>query len=285
MDRVPYRLKADVCGSKAPPRIGARTGVYNFLIALGASTVIGVIAGIGLGGWSYGVIPALLVLLGGYFFLLRRSIKQVETISGRVGQIMTVAERQSRSQARNPRAAKQIISRSIDRSITELRKGYLIGQWQWGIRSQLDAQIGNLLFMAERFTEAKPYLKSGFARQWTTRAMLGALLFKEGNFPGMREAFDECIRYNKKKNGLLYAAYAWCLLNAKDGRKAEDRRSEALEVLTRGNTAMDSKDDQLVRNLDAVRNGKKMNMTGYGQQWYMFRLEAMRTPKQQVRGR
>ena len=265
--------------------MGAKTKVYNFLIAMGSAILTGAIAGLGLGGWVYGIIPALLVLLGGYFLLLRRSIKQVEIISARVGQIMTAAERQSRSQARNQRAAKQLINRAIDRSISELRKGYVIGQWQWGVRSQLDAQIGNLLFMSERFTEAKPYLKTGFARQWTTRAMLGVLLYKEGNFSGMRDAFDECIRYNKKKQGLLYATYAWCLLNAKDGRKAEDRRSDALDVLTRGNTAMDSKDDQLTRNLDAVRNGKKMAMSGYGQQWYMFRLEAMKTPKQQVRGR
>ncbi|MEE2835370.1 MAG: hypothetical protein VYB65_05050 [Myxococcota bacterium] len=259
--------------------------MYNFLIATGAATLIGILAGVGLGGWTYGIIPALLVLLGGYFILLRRSIKKVEVISARVGQIMTAAERQSRGQARNPRAAKQSISRAIDQSIAELRKGYDIGQWQWGVRSQLDAQIGNLLFMSERYTEAKPYLKTGFVRQWTTRAMLGVLLYKEGNFSAMRDAFDECIRFNKKKQGLLYACYAWCLLNAKDGRKSEDRRADALEVLNRGHDAMDKKDDNLARNLDAVRNGKRMNMTGYGQQWYMFRLEAMKTPRQQVRGR
>ena len=116
--------------------------MYNFLIATGAATLIGILAGVGLGGWTYGIIPALLVLLGGYFILLRRSIKKVEVISARVGQIMTAAERQSRGQARNPRAAKQSISRAIDQSIAELRKGYDIGQWQWGVRSQLDAQIG-----------------------------------------------------------------------------------------------------------------------------------------------
>ena len=74
--------------------------MYNFLIATGAATLIGILAGVGLGGWTYGIIPKL-VLLGGYFILLRRSIKKVEMISARVGQIMTAAERQSRGQARN----------------------------------------------------------------------------------------------------------------------------------------------------------------------------------------
>ena len=58
--------------------------MYNFLIATGAATLIGILAGVGLGGWTYGIIPALLVLLGGYFILLRRSIKKVEVISARV---------------------------------------------------------------------------------------------------------------------------------------------------------------------------------------------------------
>ncbi len=259
--------------------------MYNFLIAVVAALVVGAAAGLGLGGWTYGIIPGLLVLAGGYFILLRRSIKQVGVISARVGQIMTVADRQSRSQARNQRAAQQVIQRAVDRAISELRKGYAVGQWQWGIRSQLDAQIGNLLFTSQRFKEAKPYLKTGFVRLWTTRAMLGALLYRDQDFAGMRDAFEEGIRYNKKKQGLMYAAFAWCVLNAKDGRKADERRDDALEILARGDKAMAQKDPNLTRNLDAVRNGKKMVMNGYGQQWYMFHLEKMRMPKQQVRGR
>ena len=98
---------------------------------------------------------------------------------------MTAAERQSRSQAPNA-SGEATINRAIDRSISELRKGYVIGQWQWGVRRN-STPNGNLLFMSERFTEAKPYLKTGFARQWTI-AMLGVLLYKEGNFSGMRDA-------------------------------------------------------------------------------------------------
>ena len=151
--------------------------MYNFLIALGAAFIIGGASGVGLGGLSYGIVPGLLVAVGGYFLLLRRSIRQVEVLSARVGKLMTQAERQGRAQARNQRAAQQVIQRAVDQAITELRKGYLIGQWQWGIRSQMDAQIGNLLFTSKRFKEAKPYLETGFARLWTTRAMLGACHF------------------------------------------------------------------------------------------------------------
>ena len=259
--------------------------MYNFLIAVGAALVVGVAAGIGLGDWGYGVVPALLVGGIAYFLLLRRSIRQVEAISEKVGGIMTRADRQSRGQARNPRAAQAAVQRAVDQSIAELRKGYAIGQWQWGIRSQMDAQIGNLLFTSKRFKEAKPYLETGFARLWTTRAMLGACHFKDGNWDAMRIAFDEAIRYNKKKQGMLYAVYAWCVFNAKDGRKADERRDDAMEVLTRGEKNLDAEDANVTRNLDALRNGKKMSMTGYGQQWYMFHLEAPKMPRQQIRGR
>ena len=259
--------------------------VYNFLIALGLSFLVAALSGLGLGGWVYGIIPGLLAAVGGYFLLLRRSIRQVEALSSKVGKVMTLAERQSRAQARNQRAAQQVIHRAVDQAIAELRKGYVIGQWQWGIRSQMDAQIGNLLYTSKRFKESKPYLQTGFARLWTTRAMLGACHFRDQNWAGMRTAFDEAIRYNRKKQGLLYAVYAWCLLHAKDGRKQTERRDDALEVLTRGVDAMDGKDASLSRNLDAVRNGKKMTMNSYGQQWYMFHLETPRMPKQHLKGR
>jgi hypothetical protein len=259
--------------------------VYNFLIASGLSLAAGAVSGLALGGLVYGIIPALLLLVGSYFLLLRRSIKQVEGISAQVGQIMATADKQSRAQARNQRAAKQSIERAVDQAISTLRTGYPIGQWQWGVRSQLDAQIGNLLFTSQRFKEAKPYLKTGFARLWTTRAMLGVCMYREQKFKEMNAAFDEAIQYNRKKQGLLYATYAWCVLSAKDGRSGDERRDEALDILTRGNSAMDGKDPMLGRNLDAVRNGKKMVMSGYGQQWYMFHLETMKMPRQAVRGR
>ena len=258
--------------------------MYNFLISLGGALVVGVISGIALGGFVYGIIPALLVAVGSYFLLLRRSIKQVEGLTADVTRIMTQAEKQSRAQARNQRAAQAVVQRSVDQAIVALRKGYLIGAWQWGIRSQMDAQIGNLLYTSRRFREAKPYLKTGFARLWTTRAMLGACHFQDGDFGAMRDAFDQAVRANKKQ-GMLYAVYAWCVLNAKDGRKAEERRDDALALLAKGSDVLDGKDINLSRNVDAVRNGKKMNLSGYGQQWYAFHLETPKQPRQQLRGR
>ena len=38
--------------------MGAKLKVYNFLIAMGSANISGAIAGLGLGGWVYGIIPA-----------------------------------------------------------------------------------------------------------------------------------------------------------------------------------------------------------------------------------
>ena len=66
---------------------------------------------------------------------------------------MTAAERQSRDKPTC--ALPQSISRAIDQSIAEPGKATSVS----ACAPQLDARIGNLLFMSERYTEAKPYLK------------------------------------------------------------------------------------------------------------------------------
>jgi len=259
--------------------------VYNFLISFGAAIFITALAGALLGGPQYGIAPGILVGVLCYWLLARRSFKKVEVLSREVGVIMEAAGRKVNLQ-RQQKQQEAVMQAAIDQAIKKLRGAYAIASWQWGIRAQMDGQIGQLLFMGKRFDRAKPYLKDGFARVWTTRAMLGVCHFKNQDWSGMNAAFAESEKHNKKQ-GMLYAVWAWCVLNAKDGRRSEARRDSAIEILARGDKKTDNKDPLLQKNLEAIRNGRSMRMQGYGNQWYMFHLERPRQAqtRQVIRGR
>jgi hypothetical protein len=259
--------------------------MYNLLISLAVAIALGAGATLAFGGWLYAIIPFLLVFVLAYFLLARRSFRQVEAISREVGAIIEQASKQA-SGTRKQRQAAQLISAAMDRAIGVLRNAYKVGLWQFGVKSQIDAQIGQLLFMDKRFDQARPYLTTGFARIWTTRTMLAVCHFKGKEWAKMSAAFDEAMK-NNKKQGIVYSVYAWCLMQAKSMGDASERQNKALAVLSQGKEATDGKDPILLRNLDAVRNGKKLNMGGYQQQWWMFHLEQpnLAAQRPQIRGR
>jgi hypothetical protein len=276
-----------VLAEKAPLMHLAAGGgpLYNFLISLGLILGVTALAGFLLGGAQYGIAPGVLGGVIAYWLLARRSFKRVELLSREVGGIMEAAGRKVNLQ-RQPKQQEAVMQAAIDQAIKKLRGAYAIASWQWGIRAQMDGQIGQLLFMGKRFDRAKPYLKDGFARVWTTRAILGVCHFKGQAWEAMNSAFAESEKHNKKQ-GMLYAVWAWCVLNAKDGRKSDQRRDHAIEILARGEKKTESKDPLLQKNLEALRNGRSMRMQGYGNQWYMFHLERPRQAqtRQVIRGR
>ena len=145
-----------------------------------------------------------------------------------------------------------------------MKEALALGKWQFFVEPQIHAQIGMLLYMAQRFDEAKPHLAQSFSRIGQARAMYGALLFREKNYDEMVKVFENAVAQNKN-DGFLWSIYAWCL-------DAAGQTEKALAVLARAVTTNPS-DERVKQNQLALQNEKRMKMKAYGNEWWAFHLE------------
>ena len=179
--------------------------MYNLLISIAAGLVAFVALSFLVGGGDfkplYGLVPALLVLAGTYFYLARRTMKQAEEIMTRAQAILQGA--QGGTMSRSPKQVEKLIGKAIG----VLKEGYPLDTWQFWIKAQIDGQIGQLLYMAKKYDQSEKYLKNALKRHWIAKAMLGALYYKKKNHDAMREVFDEAVGANKKE-ALLWNLYA-----------------------------------------------------------------------------
>ena len=229
--------------------------MYNLLISLGTGTAVtlifGYIFGTGFSLW-YGLVPGILALIASYIFLARRTFKQVQNLAS-----------QAQNIAQNG---------NINQAVKTLKKGYPLGKWQFLVRSQLDAQIGTILYSSKKFGKAEKFLRNAFAKQGMAKAMLGTLYYKQKKFDKMRDAFEEAVMANKN-DALLWNTYAYCLWKSRN-------RDEAIDVLNRATDNVS--DDRTKSNLKALKNNKKLKMRAWGGKWYQFHLD--RPPQNQFAG-
>jgi tetratricopeptide (TPR) repeat protein len=234
--------------------------MYNLLIALAAGVVTTLAFGFLFGGGSfslvYGIIPGLIAAVVTYIMMARRIMKQVQALAAQSQQ--------------------QLQSRNIDRAVEVLQTGYSMGKWQFFVRAQIDSQIGSILYIAQRFDEAERYLQNAFAKNWTAKAMLAVLYYKRRKFDEMEEVFEEAVSANKKQ-ALLWNLYAYCLWKSK-------QRDKAIAVLNRATEKLDGH-KQTEKNLEALKNNRKMKMRSWNQMWYQFHLDRMPQQRQRVQFR
>ncbi len=230
--------------------------MYNLLISFFLSTTVAVLlhtlAGLDL--WIASLV-SVLVFMGSYFLLTRYVMKKV-------GELMESAQR-------------DIQGGRVDKAIKTLHEGYRYGKWQIYVKSNIDAQIGTMLYLKREFSEAFEYLQKGFVRQWVAMGML-AICYMKRNKPGkMIETFDKATAASKKEP-LLWNLYAFCLEHVGEKQKA-------IAVMEKG--LQKTKDaPQLKANLELLKEGKKMRMMDYGDIWYQFHLEKQGTlVKQQTK--
>ncbi len=228
--------------------------MYNILIsfAVGLALTFGI--GAFFGGWWYGLLPGVLGLVATYVILARRTMKQVQAIVSR--------------------AQNDLQGQNIDRGVEVLKEAYPLGKWQFFVEAQVDAQIGTVLYMAQRFSEAEPFLKRSFKKNWVSRAMLGTLYYKQKKHDKMKKVFEEAVAANKKES-LLWNLYAYCMWKS-------GKRDEAIDVLNR---AIDKIGDEkrTKKNLKALKNKRKMKMRAWNMAWYQFHLDRPPAQRQQMR--
>ena len=227
--------------------------MYNILLSLAAGVLVSL--AIRLLGFSYlaAMLPGILALLATFILLSR-------WITTRVQALMTVVQRELSATPANPREQKA----RVEKAVKILEGGLVYGKWQILIGPEIHAQIGMLRYMTKDLESAEASFAKSNPRNAMAQAMRAALYFQKKDYARMESLFEEAVKAGRKE-GMLWAAYAWCLLQLKEKEKA-------LKVMARAVEANPS-DEKLKAGLTALQNDKKLKMKPYEPMWWQFGLE------------
>ncbi len=219
--------------------------MYNLIIALAAGLVSFAVVALTPLGLVAAWLPLIFVSLAVYIVLARRTGKRVEAIV--------------------EQASREIQQQRVDQAIRTLQSASRYYRWQFLIESQMNAQIGSILFMQRKFKEAEPYLERSFSRQWNTQGMLAVIHFRRHAMDRAIEVLEKTVKVGKKE-ALAWGLYAYLLDKA-------GRREAALEVLQRGAEQV-PESDAIKTNVIRLQNRERMKMKPFGDDWYQFQLES-----------
>jgi len=162
------------------------------------------------------------------------------------------------------RAGELMKKQQFDPAIEVMKEGYALAPWQFMVKGSIDGQIGVVQYVRKKNAEAEPLLRSASYQHYIAKAMLGILQWKRGEKKKAKETFSLALKTGKKES-LLYAVYAFVLVEMGE-------RDKAIETLNRGLDICKG-DERLITNRNLLQNGKALKMKVYGEQWYQFLLE------------
>jgi tetratricopeptide (TPR) repeat protein len=227
--------------------------MYNLLIALAAGLAVAVAVLLTHLPWFAALVPGFLAFAGVFLLLARR-------VGQRVKATMDLAQKELSVQPSNTRERQQ----RIDKAVKTLESALVWDKWQPFIGGEIHAQIGMVQYMVKDYAQAEPHLKKAGPRNGLAQALLGALHYQRKEYAEMEACFEGAVK-GQKKEGVLWAAYAWCLLQRKE-------RDKALQVMTRA-VAANPNDEKLKAGLVALQNDKKLKMKAWEPMWWQFGLE------------
>ena len=137
--------------------------------------------------------------------------------------------------------------------------------WHPFVGRQLNAQIGQLLYIQGKFADALPFLQNSLRWDWNARTMLGCVYHKTRKPEKMIKALEGASHVRAARGEpLFWTVYAYLL--RKNGKKGD-----AVEVLKRG-IKHNPDDKRLQNSLQALQGNKAMKVKVYGPAWQQFRL-------------
>jgi tetratricopeptide (TPR) repeat protein len=200
------------------------------------------------------LVPALLVMVAVYLLLARRIATRVQALVG-------LAQKELSAQPSNKREQQA----RIDKGIKLLEQGLVYEKWQFLVGSELRAQIGMIHYMTKNYDEAQKQLSKASSRNYMAKAFQGALYFQRKDYAQMEKSFEVAV-VSGKKEAIVWAVYAWCLMQLKE-------RDKAIRVLSRA-VEKNPSDEKLKSGLTALQNDKRLKMRPYEPMWWQFGLEA-----------
>lgn len=233
--------------------------MVNLVVALLAGIVVAL--GVRLAGfpWLAGVIPGTLVFIGAFVVLGRRTFVKLQTVMAQVqGELQSLPPNQKEQKVR------------VEKVVKMLEAALPLGKWQFLVESEIYGQIGMIKYMFKDMPGAEAAFKQGNSRNYLARAMQAAIHYQRKEYGPMEQCFEEAVKSGKKE-GLIWAAYAWCLLQNKE-------KAKALKVLSRA-VENNPNDEKLKGALTAIQNDKKLKMKAWEPMWWQLGLEMPTAPQ------
>jgi tetratricopeptide (TPR) repeat protein len=227
--------------------------MYNLLIAFAIGAVVTLLVRLsGFSIWA-GLVPGFLALVGAFVLLGRRVAMKVQSLS-------KSAEKELSAQPANQRERQQ----RLDKAIKILQDGLVYDRWQFLIGAEIHAQIGMIYYVSKNFDLAQEHFAKASPRNYMAKAMQGALYYQRKDYSNMEAAFEQALKSGKKE-AIVWAAYAWCLVQIKE-------RDKALKVMARA-VETNPTEEKLKAGLNALQNEKRLKMKPYEPLWWQFGLE------------
>ncbi|MCL2011175.1 MAG: tetratricopeptide repeat protein [Cystobacterineae bacterium] len=234
--------------------------MINLLLSLAVAFLTALAIRLANFSWPAAILPSLILWVGCYILLARRIAKRFQAIVAEVQ-----AELQT-TQATNPREQKT----RIDKTLQKLETARPLGRWQFMIEKEIEGFLGMIRYSLREETLAKVHLQKAGMRNFYASAIQGAMAYKGKDIANMQKHFELAVKYGKKES-LMWAAYAWCLLQLKEKQKA-------LAILSRA-TKANPTDEKLKTALQAVQNDKRLKMKAWEPAWWQLGLENPPTPQ------
>jgi tetratricopeptide (TPR) repeat protein len=235
--------------------------MYNLLIALAVGFAVAVAVLLAHLPWYAALVPGFLAFAATFLLLARRVGKKVKAI-------MEQAQKELSVQPTSQRDRQQ----KVDKAVKTLESALIWEKWQPFIGGEVHAQIGMVQYMVKEYAQAEPHLRKAGPRNGLAQGLLASLHYQRKQYSEMEQAFEAAVK-GAKKEGVVWAAYAWCLLQTKE-------REKALKVLNRA-VAANPNDEKLKAGLVALQNEKKLKMKAWEPLWWQFGLE---TPPEMMGG-
>ncbi len=206
-----------------------------------------------------GIIPGTLAFIGTFFLLGRRVFTKIQLV-------MTEVQKELSTLNANPREQKV----KMEKAVKLLEGALSLKNWQFLVESEVMGQIGIIKFMFKDLAGAEEAFKKASARNWLAQSMQASLAFQKKDFARMESKWEDAVKHGKKE-GMMWAGYAWCLLQNKE-------KDKALKVLARAVEANPS-DEKLKSALTALQNDKKLKMKAWEPGWWQLGLESPPMPQ------
>lgn len=228
--------------------------MLNLVISLAAGLATAILVRLAGFGLIAGIVPGTVAAIALYIVLARRTFMQLQAAVQAVQvELSAMTANKKEQQAR------------CEKAIKMLEAVLPLGRWQFMLEGEVYGQIGMIKYLFKDFEGAMAAFQKTSARNYFARAMQAAIFFQKKDFPSMEKAFEDAVNHGKKES-LMWAAYAWCLTQNKEGEKA-------IKVLARG-VETNPSDDKLKKALTALQNDKRLKMSAWEPMWWQLGLEA-----------
>lgn len=227
--------------------------MINLGLSLAAGFAVAII--VKLFGFSLvaGIIPGTVAFLALLVVLGRRTFTQLQAVVQAVqAELSSMTANKKEQQAKSEKAIKM------------LEAALPLGKWQFLVEPEIHGQIGMIKHLFRDFDGALASFQKASQRNYFAKAMQGAIYFMKKDFPSMQKAFEDAVKHGNKES-LMWAAYAWCLIQNK-------QNDEALRVLSRG-VEQNPSDEKLKKALTALQNDKRLKMSPWEPMWWQLGLE------------